>query len=157
MGAIRLNHVSVGARDLEPSIRFYEELFAARRLPTPNFGFPVQWLAVGDAQLHLFERADVAPVQHHFALTVDNFEATYARAEALGAFDTEAFGHHLYELPGDILQLYLRDPGGNLLEVDAGGASRAAPTIRSRLRRLADLRPQSAENLQARLFLSRHD
>ena len=153
MGATRLNHVSIAAPDLDASTRFYEHLFGARRVPAPNFGFPVRWLEIGDAQLHLFERSDDAPPSHHFALTVDDFESTYERARDLRAFDAGAFGHYLNELPGDTLQLYLRDPAGNLVEVNAPGASRIAPEIRREVRRLAEVREQSPENLEARLLL----
>lgn len=153
MPAIALNHVSVVARELEESLRFYEEVFSAERIATPNFGFPVQWLRVGAAQLHLFERPDSAPSHHHFALTVDDFEATYAMLAQRGAFERDTFGHHLYELPGDCVQLYLRDPAGNLVEVDAPGASTLPASLQSDLRRLADVRPQSHDNLAARLYL----
>jgi catechol 2,3-dioxygenase-like lactoylglutathione lyase family enzyme len=153
MPAIAVNHVSVVARALEESLRFYQEVFAVERIATPNFGFPVQWLRVGAMQLHLFERPDPAPTYHHFALTVDDFESTYLRAEERGAFDMVAFGHHLYELPGDCVQLYLRDPARNLVEVDASGASALPPALSSQVRRLADVRPQSADNLAARLYL----
>jgi catechol 2,3-dioxygenase-like lactoylglutathione lyase family enzyme len=153
MPAIALNHVSVVAHDLERSQRFYEQLFAVEPIATPNFGFPVRWLRVGAMQLHLFERPDEAPTFHHFAVTVDDFEATYARAKALDAFDHVAFGHHLYELPGDCAQLYLRDPARNLVEVNAPGASALPASLRADLRRLADVQPQSAENLAARLYL----
>jgi hypothetical protein len=105
-------------------------------------------------QLHLFERPDRAPAYHHFALTVDDFEVTYARAEAQEAFERAAFGHHLYELPGDCVQLYLRDPAGNLVEVDAPGASGLPAQLRSQLRRLADVQPQNPDNLAARLYLN---
>lgn len=150
-----LNHVSVVARDLEESIRFYERLFGLERLPTPNFGFPVQWLRVGDLQLHLFERPDAPPTYHHFALSVDDFPRLYAQAREAGAFDGGAFRHHLFELPGDIAQLYLRDPGGNLVEVDAPGASRLPDDVRADMRALADDHPQDAENMRATLFLAR--
>jgi catechol 2,3-dioxygenase-like lactoylglutathione lyase family enzyme len=153
MPAIALNHVSVVARDLDESLRFYEEVFAVERLATPNFGFPVQWLRVGAMQLHLFQRSDPAPTYSHFALTVDDFEATYVKAEERDAFDRTAFGHHFYELPGDCVQLYLRDPAGNLVEVDAPGASALPASLSSALRRLVDVRPQSADNLAARLSL----
>jgi catechol 2,3-dioxygenase-like lactoylglutathione lyase family enzyme len=153
MPAIALNHVSVVARELEESLRFYEEVFAVERIATPNFGFPVQWLRVGAMQLHLFERPESAPTYHHFALTVDDFETTYAKAEERDAFDRSAFGHHLYELPGDCVQLYLRDPAGNLVEVDAPGASALPASLSSQLRRLVEVRPQSADNLAARLSL----
>jgi catechol 2,3-dioxygenase-like lactoylglutathione lyase family enzyme len=153
VAATGLNHVSVVARDLEASSRFYEELFGVERLPTPNFGFPVRWLRVGDVQLHLFERRDAAPTYHHFALAVDDLPAVYERARELDAFDRTAFGHYLYELPDDIAQLYLRDPGGNLVEVDAPRASALPADIRAQMRRLADAHPQDAENLRATLFL----
>lgn len=153
MGATRLNHVSVSAPDLDASTRFYERLFETRRLPAPNFGFPVRWLEVGDAQLHLFQRDDPGPPNHHFAITVDDFETVYERARELDAFDSRGFGHHLFELPGDTLQLYLRDPAGNLLEVNAPGAANVAPEIRAEVRPLTELREQSRENLEARLFL----
>ena len=153
MAATALNHVSVVAHELEESVRFYEAVFRAERIATPNFGFPVQWLRVGAMQLHVFERPDRAPIYHHFALTVDDFEATYGRAEAHEAFERAAFGHHLYELPGDCVQLYLRDPAGNLVEVDAPDASALPTPLRSELRRLADVQPQSADNLAARLYL----
>jgi catechol 2,3-dioxygenase-like lactoylglutathione lyase family enzyme len=154
MNGAALNHVSVVARDLEASIRFYEDLFGMERLPTPNFGFPVQWLRVGDLQIHLFERPDGAPTYHHFALSVDDLADVYERAHARAAFDCIGFGHHLYELPDDIAQLYLRDPGDNLVEVDAPGASRLPDEIRREMRRLADAHPQDAENMRATLFLA---
>jgi len=59
VGALRVNHVSIHAEDMEESARFYEELFGMHRLPTPKFQQPVLWLALGDQQLHLFQRDDV--------------------------------------------------------------------------------------------------
>ena len=150
----RINHVSVAAPDLDASSRFYEELFGARRLPAPNFGSPVRWFAIGDVQLHLFQSDDPAPANHHFAIAVDDFEAVYARARELAAFDDDGRrGHHLFELPGDTLQLYLRDPAGNRVEVNALGASEVPAEIRGEVQRLADLVEQDDENLGARLFL----
>ena len=151
--ATRINHVSVSAPDLAASVAFYTELLAAEPIATPNFGFPVQWLALGDTQLHLFERGGDAPTYHHFALTVEDIEPVYRRARELDAFDRTTFGHHLYELPGDVTQLYLRDPAGNLVEVDCVGASGLPQPLRQDMRRLADVQPQSEENLAARLYL----
>jgi catechol 2,3-dioxygenase-like lactoylglutathione lyase family enzyme len=153
MTGAALNHVSVVAGDLDRSIRFYEAVFGLERLPTPNFGFPVQWLGIGDTQLHLFNRDMEAPSHHHFAVTVDEVEPVYTRAAELGAFDHDAFGHHLFELPGDTVQLYLRDPGGNLVEVDSPGVGRLPDAIRAELKRLADVHPQDQENESARLYV----
>jgi len=148
----RINHVSVNAKDLAASVEFYVDVFGAEVLATPNFGLPAQWLGIGASQLHLFE-VDVDPLSHHhFAVTVEDLEPVYRRAEARGAFDFEAFGNHLVELPGDMVQTYLRDPAGNLVEIDTPGASRLPHELGSQLKRLEDMRPQTTENRSARLY-----
>ncbi|MFI5282306.1 MAG: VOC family protein [Candidatus Dormibacterales bacterium] len=150
MGA-RLNHVSVSASDMDASIRFYEEVFGLKRMPTPNFGFPTCWLKVGDQQLHLFQRAGSAPVHHHFALAVADFEAVYRKAQALRAFD-ESTGGHIRELPDGSVQMYLRDPDGNLVEVDFPDSGRLDRSVIKELPALAEQFPQSDENRRATLF-----
>ena len=149
-----LNHVSVSAPDLEASLRFYVDVLGLEPIPTPNFGFPVQWLRAGDGQLHLFNRPVPAPAYHHFGVTVDDLPAVYERALAHGCLDEDTFSGSLVELPGDTIQLYLRDPAGNLLEVNAVGVDRLPDAMRSRLVRLADVHPQSEENLRGRLPLA---
>jgi len=149
----RINHVSVNARDLRDSVDFYVDLLGAEPITTPNFGFPVQWLALGRTQLHLFER-DLQPTSHHhFAVTVDEIEPVYRAAERRGAFDFDAFGNNLVELPGDLVQLYVRDPAGNLVEIDCPGVDRLPEELRAQLKGLWDFHPQSDENRLARLFV----
>jgi catechol 2,3-dioxygenase-like lactoylglutathione lyase family enzyme len=149
----RINHVSINARDLRESVDFYVDLLGAEPIPTPNFGLPVQWLALGRTQLHLFER-DLQPTSHHhLAITVDELEPVYRAAERRGAFDRHAFGNHLVELPGDVVQLYVRDPAGNLVEVDQHGVDRLPDDLRSQLKGLWELHPQSEENMRGRLFV----
>jgi catechol 2,3-dioxygenase-like lactoylglutathione lyase family enzyme len=149
----RINHVSVNARDLRESVNFYVELLGAEPIPTPNFGIPVQWLALGRTQLHLFERNLQPTSHHHLGITVDDLEPVYRAAERRGAFDGEAFRNHLVELPGDVVQLYLRDPGGNLVEIDHHGVARLPEDMRERLRGLWEFNPQSDENMRGRLFV----
>lgn len=151
--ASRINHVSVNALDLQESVDFYVELLGAEPIPTPNFGLPVQWLALGETQLHLFER-DLQPTSHHhLGITVDDVEPVYRAAERRDAFDRKAFGNHLVELPGDVVQLYLRDPAGNLVEIDHAGVDRLPDDLRAQLKALWDFNPQSDENLAGRLFV----
>jgi catechol 2,3-dioxygenase-like lactoylglutathione lyase family enzyme len=149
----RINHVSVNARDLQESVGFYVGLLGAEPIATPNFGLPVQWLALGDTQLHLFERALAPTSHHHFAVTVDDLEPAYRFAEAQDAFDFESFGNHLVLLPGDVVQLYVRDPAGNLVELDQAGADRLPSSLRTRLKDLWDINPQDDENMRGRLFV----
>ena len=149
----RINHVSVNAVDLQESVDFYVELLGAEPIQTPNFGLPVQWLALGRTQLHLFER-DLTPTSHHhFGITVDDLEPVYRAAERRDAFDDVAFKNRLVELPGDIVQLYLRDPAGNLIEIDADGVDRLPDDMRAVLKQLWDFNPHTEEQLSARLFV----
>jgi catechol 2,3-dioxygenase-like lactoylglutathione lyase family enzyme len=148
-----INHVSIHANDLEASVRFYVELLDAVLLDTPNFGVPVQWIGLGETQLHVFLRDECVPqTYHHFAITVEELEPVYRRAEAMGAFDN-AHGAHLIELPGDIAQAYVRDPAGNLMEINTPGASRLPEALRAQMRWLGDLFPQSERNLRGRLYV----
>jgi catechol 2,3-dioxygenase-like lactoylglutathione lyase family enzyme len=149
----RLNHVSVNARNLQESVEFYVELFGAEPIPTPNFGLPVQWLALGTTQLHLFERELQPTSHHHFAVTVDDVEPVYRAAERRKAFDRRSFGNHLVELPGNVVQLYVHDPADNLVEVDQYDAERLPDNLRAELKGLWELNPQSEENMRGRLFV----
>ena len=110
-------HVSVHAHDLEESARFYKDLFGMEEIPSPDFPFPVRWLTVGTLQLHLFLNDETAPSGHHFGLDVDDFEAVYLRAKEIGAQVQEGYFSKVYELPDGAVQLYLRDPAGNMVEI----------------------------------------
>lgn len=146
-----INHVSVNARDLEESVDFYVELLGAERIPSPNFGVPVQWLTLDHAQIHLFER-DLEPTSHHhFAVTVDNLERAYRAGKRRGAFDRVAFGNHLVEIPGDVVQLYVRDPARNLIEIDQAGVDRLPPDLRAELMPIWEINPQDEDNMRGRL------
>jgi catechol 2,3-dioxygenase-like lactoylglutathione lyase family enzyme len=147
-----INHVSIHAIDLEASVRFYVELLDAERLDTPNFGVPVQWLGLGETQLHVFVREAEARSFHHFGITVEDLEPVYRRAEALGALDG-SHGNHIIELPGDVAQTYVRDPAGNLMEIDTPGASRLPEALRAQMKRLDELFEQDERNLRGRLYV----
>lgn len=150
---LRINHVSINALNLRESVEFYVDLLDAELTATPNFGLPVQWLALGRTQLHLFE-ADLQPTSHHhLGITVEDLEPVYRAAERRAAFDDEAFGNRLVELPGDVVQLYVRDPAGNLVEINQAGADRLPDDLRARLKGLWELNPQADENMSARLFV----
>ena len=150
---LRINHVSVNARDLRESTDFYVDLLGAERLTTPNFGLPVQWLALGRTQLHLFEK-DLTPTSHHhLGITVDDLEPVYRAADKRGAFDDVAFKNRLVELPGDVVQLYVRDPSGNLVEFDHHGVDRLPEDLRAQVKPLWERHPQSDEQMSARLYV----
>jgi catechol 2,3-dioxygenase-like lactoylglutathione lyase family enzyme len=148
----RLNHVSVIATDLDASLRFYVEELGLEELPAPNFGFPVRWLRAGDCQLHLFERPGEPPPHAHFALEIEEFMPVYRRMKELGVLDHETFGNAMYELPDGGIQMYVRDPAGNVVELDHPDASTIPQDEVPEYRRLADVRPQEGEAARATLW-----
>lgn len=154
MRATRINHVSVHAIDLEASARFYEKLFGMERLPTATFRQRVLWLRLGDQQLHLFE-GDEAPRYHHLGIDVDDFEAVYLKAKELGVLDSDAFGATLREHPSGWVQMYLRDPAGNLVEVDWPDASSLDRSIVTEIVKLDDDVPQTGSAREATIYTVR--
>jgi catechol 2,3-dioxygenase-like lactoylglutathione lyase family enzyme len=154
LGLVRvtgINHVSISARDLEESTRFYVEVFGMERIATPIFATRVQWLRCGSLQLHLFlDESGEAPPRHHVGLTVDDFDAAY---DAIARWTSSEWGHDLVELPSGQVQLYFRDPAGNLIELNWPDAATLDRSRYPQLRRLVDVVPQSEESLKAVLYL----
>jgi YD repeat-containing protein len=155
MRATGFNHVSIHADDLERSARFYEDVFGLERIPTYNFAFPVQYFRLGDLQLHIFERDAPAPAFHHIAINVDDFEQAYERAKELGILERESFFEDLYELPDGSVQMYIRDPAGNLVEIDWPDVSTLDRSRLPELKRLDESVPQTGDALRATLYLDR--
>ena len=153
--AAGLNHVSVVAHDLATSLRFYVDELGLEPLPTPNFGYPVAWLAAGERQLHLFERPGAPPSHAHFALEIGEFLPIYRRMKELGALDHDTFGGAVFELPGGCVQLYVRDPAGNLVELDHPDATTIPRDAVPEYQRLSDLRPQDGDAARATLWHGR--
>ena len=147
-----INHVSISARDLEESTRFYEDVFGMERIPTPRFGTPVQWLRCGSLQLHLFlDESEAAPARHHLGLTIDDFDAAYA---AVADSMSGEWGSELVELPSCQVQLYFRDPAGNLIELDLADVGTIDRSKYPQLTRLTDVIPQPPESAEAVLYLA---
>lgn len=154
LGLVRvtgINHVSISARDLEESTRFYVEVFGMEPIPTPIFATKVQWLRCGNLQLHLFlDPSGAPPARHHLGLTVDDFDAAY---DAVSSWTSSEWGNELVELPSGQVQLYFRDPAGNLIELNWPDVSTLDRSRYPQLQRLVDAMPQSEESLQAVLYL----
>jgi lactoylglutathione lyase len=151
MKATGFTHTSVHARDLDESIRFYQELFGMEEIPTPDFPFPVRWLRLGDLQLHLFQSEGLAPKGHHFGVDVDDFEATYEKAGEMDVREKEGYFSYLYEIPDGAVQMYLRDPAGNMVEVNWPDASTLDRSVVTE--GIHKIEPKTAESAKATLYL----
>ena len=152
MRATRINHVSVHAVDMEESIRFYTELFGMERIATPNFGMHVQWLRLGEQQLHLFRRDVDTPRYHHFGLDVNDFNAVYRRAKERGLLDVRMGRTPVRAHPMGWVQLYLQDPAGNLVEVDWPDVATLDADVAADIGRLDDEVPQTGDAAHATLY-----
>jgi catechol 2,3-dioxygenase-like lactoylglutathione lyase family enzyme len=147
-----LNHVSISATSLADSVGFYTSVFGMERLPTYTFSFPTQYLRLGDVQLHIFERKTDAPSFHHIGFNVDDLETAYLRARDASLLDGVPFFSPIYELPDGTVQMYLRDPGGNLIELDWPDATTLDREVFGEIPKLADVVPQTEEGMRATLY-----
>jgi YD repeat-containing protein len=151
--ATGINHVSIPCRDLDESERFYSEVFGLDRVPAPDFRRPVRWLQAGEQQLHLMETPEDRPLPgQHFAFDVDDFEAAYVKLRELGALDDVTHRVAVWELPDGAVQMYARDPAGNLLEVNWPDVTTLDRSIVGDIPRRADDVQQSEEALRAKLY-----
>ncbi|KAA0969566.1 VOC family protein [Aureimonas fodinaquatilis] len=151
MPATGLNHLSIPTSNLEKSVAFYREYFQMEPIPTYNFGFRTQYMRCGNQQVHVFELPETETRYQHFAMNVDDFMAVYEKASKAGLLDT-TFGNPVNEMPDGSVQMYLRDPGGNLVEVDWPDARTLDQTKIPEWKKLSERHEQVGENLQATLY-----
>lgn len=113
-----IQHVNLLVEDLDAAVAFYEEVLGFVRTETPAFDFPAQFVAVGDGgqELHINQLDDVKQERGHFCVRLDDFSAAFLRAQAIGAVETEAWGP-VRRLPTGVMQAFVRDPSGNLVEI----------------------------------------
>lgn len=162
MSSVRYTHVSIQADDLAESVAFYESAFGMEQIATPRFEEPIQWLQCGEIQLHLVENDAEAPTFNHAALHVDDFEGTYravmdhdgAGFFALPVVDAGFVDGHppVYVLPNGEVQLYVRDPAGNLIEVDAPSADDVDESVVKNMVDRADVAPPGPDEPPAGIY-----
>jgi lactoylglutathione lyase len=83
---------------------------------------------------------------------VDDFEATFLKLRELGALDTSAHRTPVWELPDGSLQLYARDPSGNMLEVNWRDGATVDPGVVGEIAKRADDIPQGDDARGATLY-----
>ena len=154
MKATGFTHTSVHAHDLDESVRFYQELFEMEEIPAPDFPFSVRWLRLGDLQLHLFQSDDPAPKGPHFGIDVDDFETVYEKVGKMGVREKEGYFSHLYEIPDGAVQMYLRDPAGNMVEVNRPDASTLDRSVVTE--EIHKVEAETADSAKATLYLKLH-
>jgi catechol 2,3-dioxygenase-like lactoylglutathione lyase family enzyme len=112
-----IHHVNVNVDDLGPAIPFYRDVLGLPLDPTPDQGMESQFFRINDRQqIHMNVLKDARAYRGHFCLEVPDFEGVFRRAKAVGAIDIEPWGR-VRALPNGKMQMFVRDPHGNLIEV----------------------------------------
>ena len=117
MPDFHLQHINISVANLDAVIDFYTEVIGLGLDPTPDQGFRGQFFRINDTQqIHMNEIDDDYAYRGHFCLEVEDFMGVFTRAKAAGVIDTEAWGR-VRRLPRGTMQMFLRDPHGNLVEI----------------------------------------
>jgi glyoxylase I family protein len=109
---LAVHHVSINVDDVDAALAFYTDVLGLHvRTDRPDFGFGGAWLDAGSQQVHLLEGKAPASVGQHFALLVEDLDATVAelRSRSIDVSDPSPVGRGR--------QAFLTDPSGNLVEL----------------------------------------
>lgn len=117
MSVNQIHHVTMIVDDLEKACDFYEAVLGLEPVNMVNLDFPAQFYKIGERQqLHVTEWKDVHSFRGHLCMQVDDFMSVFNKAKALGALDTAPWGRTRM-LPDGAMQMFMRDPSGNLIEI----------------------------------------
>jgi lactoylglutathione lyase len=112
-----IQHVNVNVDDLDTAIPFYRDVLGLPLDETPDQGFRSQFFRIGTTQqIHMNEMRDERQFRGHFCLVVPDFMGVFARAKAAGVIDVAPWGK-VRQLPNGKMQMFVRDPSGNLIEI----------------------------------------
>lgn len=124
-----INHVALIVDNLEKCRDFYTNVLKLEELPAFNFDYPVQFYKINDRQqLHLSEWKDTPSFRGHLCIEVDDFNEAFRTFKDLGIIDTQPWGK-VRQIPGGVMQMFIRDPAGNLIEISHPDASTVDPEI----------------------------
>lgn len=124
-----IHHVSLIVDDLEKSRNFYTNVLGLQELPALSFDYPVQFYQINESeQLHLTEWKDAVSHRGHMCLEIDNFDEAFYTFKEMGIIDTEPWGK-VRRLNNGAMQMFVRDPAGNLIEITYRGKEPIDPAI----------------------------
>ncbi|MEP7201564.1 MAG: VOC family protein [Ilumatobacteraceae bacterium] len=125
----RIHHINLMVDDIGSATEFYGGALGLETIPTPEMGFPAQFFKINDLQeIHVNELRDATPERAHFCLRVDDFAAKFATMKALGAIEIKTWGK-VRRLPSGVMQMFVRDPAGNLIELSCESDQHVDPAI----------------------------
>lgn len=125
----QIHHVNVNVDALGPAVAFYRDVIGLPLDATPDQGFPSQFFRLGATQqIHMNEMPDARGERGHFCIVVPDFMAVFRRAKAAGVIETETWGR-VRMLPNGKMQMFVRDPSGNLIEIASAAGATIEPSL----------------------------
>ena len=129
MTQAHIQHVNVNVDDLDAAVIFYRDVVGLALDRTPDQGFRSQFFALaGGQQIHMNEIADTHQFRGHFCLVVPEFMGVFSRAKAANAIDLKPWGR-VRRLPSGAMQMFVRDPAGNLIEISSARDAQLDPGL----------------------------
>ena len=117
--AVHINHVALVVSNLEEACKFYEEELGLEAIPAFLFDYPTAFFKFNEEQqLHLTEWEDAYSFRGHICVQVDDINTLFFRMKELGVIDIKPWGN-VRQLPDGAIQMFIRDPSGNLVELSS--------------------------------------
>jgi lactoylglutathione lyase len=124
-----IHHINVNVDDLRAAVPFYRDVLGLPLDPTPEQGMESQFFRINARQqIHMNVLRDLRPFRGHFCLEVPDFMGVFRRAKAAGAIDLAPWGK-VRALPNGKMQMFVRDPSGNLVEVASAPGAVIDPAL----------------------------
>ena len=128
--ALKINHVTLIVDNLEKAGEFYQNELGLEVLPAFQFDYPVMFFKFNDeTQLHISEwENDPTSFRGHLCVQVDDFNSIFFRMKELNVIDIKPWGK-VRQLPDGAMQMFVRDPAGNLVEISSMPGGEVDPRI----------------------------
>nr|WP_295865703.1 VOC family protein [uncultured Chitinophaga sp.] len=127
--ALKINHVTLIVDNLEKAGAFYQHELGLEPLAAFRFDYPVMFFKFNDEQqLHISEWEDKTSFRGHICVQVDDFNSIFFRMKELNTIDVHPWGK-VRKLPDGAMQMFVRDPAGNLVEISSQPGADIDPRI----------------------------